>query len=104
MVGRHEQVDGGDATFIELPFPSVAEDLAVAEALDRLDEFGPTKQVWWDTEVSVTRRPQREVESESVDVQHDAHATNQPVVVLRSGGRHCLTDVRNRHEPAIHRR
>ena len=101
-IGGNEQIDCGDTAFVELAFPSVAEHLAVAKAFDGLDEIGSTEHMRWDTEIRVTGCPQREVESESLTVQHDGHSADQAVVALRSRAGHRLTDVSDRSEPTVH--
>ena len=64
-----------------------------SEILDRVDEIAASEHMRWHTEVGVAGRAQREIESESLDMEHHRDVTDQAVVVRSANCRHGTVDV-----------
>jgi hypothetical protein len=58
--------------------------------------------MWWNAEVGVTGRSQREVQAQSPDVQHDRDATDQAIVIRSAGGSHGRAHIGDGGEATVH--
>jgi len=102
-VGGHEQVDCGYAAFIDRAFPPIAAHLPVADRLDRCHYVGALQHVWRDTEVSITGGPQRQVEPETLNVEHHRDSADQPIFLGDPSRGERASDIVDRGEAAVGR-
>jgi hypothetical protein len=82
---------------------TIARHLDVPEGFDRIDEFRFAQDMWRYAEVGIARRSKRNIEGEALDVEHDGHAPDEPVLIGSPARRHGRGYIGDGREASVHR-